>query len=390
MKKYFYLIIISLVVFACSEEPIGQQAIETDPPGPVSNVSVENIAGGAILKYSLPSDEDLLYVKAVYSLKDGVKSEVRASLYTDTLKIEGFGDTQARQVSLVAVDRSRNESVLVTTTVEPLTPPVATIGATLDMVADFGGVSAFWDNENRAEVSVVMLMEDNNGEYVPVNTIYSTMIDGEGAYRGLDTIPVNFGIYVQDRWENQSEIKYYTLTPIYETQLDRLKFSEISLPGDEPAAYGWVMPRLWDGTKSKNNGFHTGSSGNWPQYITFDLGVLAQISRMKVYQRFGYLYRHGNPRNYEVWGCAELTDDILTGGWDGWTKLMDCESTKPSGLPIGTNTAEDEAWAMAGEEYLNSPYNPKVRYIRFKVTRNWSDGALFHLTELEFFGDNRE
>lgn len=390
MKKYFYIIIISIVAFACSEEPIGQQPIDADPPGPVSNVSVENIPGGAVLNYSLPDDEDLLYVKAVYSLKNGVESEARASLYSDTLTIEGFGDTSAREVSLIAVDRSRNESSPVSVTVEPLTPPVVTIGETLDMIADFGGVSAYWTNELRAEVSVVMLMEDNNGEYVPVNTIYSTMVDGTGSYRGLDTITGNFGIYVQDRWENKSEVKYFSLTPLFEKQLDRLKFSEITLPGDEPSAYGWTLPHLWDGIVSKNSGFHTGATGNWPQYVTFDLGVLAKISRVKVFQRTGYEYRHGNPRNYEFWGCAELTDEILTGGWDGWTLLMECESIKPSGLPLGQTSAEDIAWAAAGEEFINSPYNPKVRYIRLKVTRNWSDGNLFHLTELEFYGDDRQ
>ncbi|WP_372772939.1 DUF5000 domain-containing lipoprotein [Mangrovibacterium sp.] len=389
MKKYIYILLVAVWAFACDEEPIGQQPTDAIAPGPVSNITVENIPGGAILTYDLPDDEDLLYVKAVYTLSDGLESEVRASLYSDTLKIEGFGDTLTHEVSVVAVDRSRNESEKVYTTVEPLTPPVHIVGETLNMVTDFGGVSAFWQNTLRAEVSVVMLMEDNNGEYVPVNTVYSTMEDGVGSYRGLDTIPGNFAIYVQDRWANQSEIKYYSLTPLYETQLDRLKFSEVILPGDEPAAYGWILPNLWDGTVSKNSGFHTGSTGNWPQYVTFDLGVNAQLSRMKVFQRTGYEYRHGNPRSYEVWGCTELTSDILTGSWDGWTKLLDCESIKPSGLPLGSTSAEDIAWVAAGEEFIFSPTLPRTRYIRFKVTRNWSDGSFFHLTELEFYGDNR-
>ena len=75
------LIILGFIAFACNEEPIGQQPIDNVPPGPISNVKVENTPGGAILTYSLPQDEDLLYVKAVYSLKDGVMSEARSSLY---------------------------------------------------------------------------------------------------------------------------------------------------------------------------------------------------------------------------------------------------------------------------------------------------------------------
>ncbi len=40
----------------------------------------------------------------------------KSSLYTDTLKLVGFGDMEPREVSLIAVDRSRNESAPVKVT----------------------------------------------------------------------------------------------------------------------------------------------------------------------------------------------------------------------------------------------------------------------------------
>ena len=63
---------LGLITWSCSESPIGQQPIDSIAPGAVSNVNVKNIPGGAILSYTLPDDEDLLYVKAVYNLKEGL------------------------------------------------------------------------------------------------------------------------------------------------------------------------------------------------------------------------------------------------------------------------------------------------------------------------------
>lgn len=381
------LFVLFFIAFGCKQEPIGQQPIDNIPPGPVSNVKIENTPGGAILTFSLPQDEDLLYVKAVYSLKEGVLSESRSSLYSDTLRISGFGDITERQVKLIAVDRSRNESPKVDVTITPLEPAVITIGETLNLVADFGGVHAYWENLTRAEVSVVVLKEDNNKEFVPIQTIYSTMAAGDGAQRGLDTISGKFGIYVQDRWENRSEIKYFTLTPIYETKFDRLKFRTVSLPNDEPSAWGWVMPNMWDGIAG-DQGFHTANgTGRWPHSFTIDLGVTGKISRLIEWQRQAqWIYQHGNIKKFEVWGCTTLDP---SGNWASWTKLMNCVSTKPSGLPLGQTSGEDVAWAAAGEEFISSPLNPSVRYIRIKVNETWSGGDFLHISELQFYGDNR-
>ncbi len=382
-----FLIFILLLVVSCGEEPIGQIPIDNVAPGKVSDVKVKNVKGGAILTYKLPKDEDLLYVKAIYSLRDGIINEAKSSLYTDTLKLYGFGDTKPRQVTLHAVDRSQNESEGVTVTIEPLEPPLISIAQTMRAVEDFGGIHLYWNNPDRAEISVVVLREDSNMEYVPIETFYSSVVAGDGTVRGLDTIPGNFGIFVQDRWENRSETQYTSLTPLYETQFDRLKFRALYLPGDEPSAWGWVLPNIYDGVIG-DQGFHTAQgSGRWPHAFTLDLGQTGRISRIKMYQRQGsWIYRHGNPRKFEVWG-AETLD--TSGDWGSWIKLMECESIKPSELPLGQYSGEDAAWAAAGEEFLNSPENPRVRYIRILVTENWSGGDFLHISEIEVFGDNR-
>jgi len=88
--------------------------------------------------------------------------------------------------------------------------------------------------------------------------------------------------------------------PKYETMFDRTKFSALSLPGDEPSAYGWVLPNLWDGIIG-DQGFHTAVSTNWPQVESIDLGVKGKISRIKEFQRQGdYIFKEANIKKFEI------------------------------------------------------------------------------------------
>lgn len=384
MKKNIFLFLCTVLFFiACSEEKRPDIILNTVPPKPVTDVQVTNIPGGAILKYKLPDDEDLLYIKAIYSLKSGIKSEVRASLYSDTLKIQGFGNEDEHEVEILAVDRSKNESTPVKVKINPLEAPVNSIGKTLRLITDFGGVHAFWENPERAEISIVLEKEDNNKELVPIDVFYSTVIEGDGASRGMDTIPANFRVYVQDRWENKSSVLDTTLTPLYEIQFDRSKFRAMTVEGDEPAAWGWVLQNLFDG--NTGTGFHTAQGGGrWPQWVTFDMGVKGQISRIKVWQRQDdWQFRHGNLKHFEIWGTndAQHLDD-----WSVWTRMIDCVSIKPSGLPAGTLSDEDKAKVAAGEEFVCLPSMPQVRYLRLKALENWAGGDFFHIMELQVFG----
>jgi hypothetical protein len=357
--------------------------MDTVPPAPVTDVQVRNTPGGAVLKYQLPDDEDLLYVKAVYSFKEGHQAEVRASLYNDSLVINGFGSEDEREVKVVAVDRSKNESKPEIVIVKPLEPPVLAIGKTLRMYPDFGGIHIYWENLSRADISVNFEKKDHNDEYVPVEVFYSSVVDGDVASRGMDTIPGDFRVYVQDRWENRSAPLDETLTPMYEMKFDRTKFQALYMPDDEPVAWGWVLPRLFDGNIT--TGFHTSeTSSNWPQWLTFDMGVKGKISRIKVWQRQDdFQYRHGNLKHFELWGTNDAAN---LGDWNAYTKLMECMSIKPSGLPMGQLSAEDRAYVAAGEEFVCPVDAPPVRYFRLKALENWSGTHFMHIMEIEIYG----
>jgi hypothetical protein len=384
------LLFAALVIFnACGEETIGQQPEDSVAPGEVIPLPPKSVPGGAVVYYVLPTDEDLLYVKAVYSLQDGIERDAKASVYTDSLEILGFGDVSPHKVQLIAVDRSRNESKPVAVTIEPLTPPVMTIGESLWLREDFGGLHAFWDNPLKAKISVPVLVKDQNDDYVPLETFYSESAAGEGTVRGMDTIPVDVMVYVQDRWGNRSEAKAYTLTPIYEMLFDRWAHSIIHLDTDASPHDGtYAMENMFNGDKNAEKCAATNNDGNWPQTVTIDIGFTAKISRLRIYQRgSGYYWIMGALRNFEVYGRADIPPQ--NGDWDGWTLLADCESKKPSGLPLGEINDDDVALAENGEDFPIPISAEPVRYLRIKATKTWGNARDFYIGELEIYGDNR-
>lgn len=180
---------------------------------------------------------------------------------------------------------------------------------------------------------------------------------------------------------------YLTVSPVIEHEMDKSLFAEHVLPGDAPSAWGWLLPMLWDGNADSPNGFHTSSDVGFPHHYTFDLGKEVVLSRFKLWQRGAttadaYLYSAGNPKQFEIWGSTEPAAD---GSWDGWVKLLDCQSVKPSGLPVGQLSEEDKAYAAAGEEYHFPSNTPPVRYIRVKVISNWRGDPYSHSNEITFW-----
>lgn len=392
----FPLLINAFLIISCDEDERRPLIQDSSPPNVVSNVEVENISGGANLTYTLPDDEDVLYVEAQYELGNGQTASVKSSIYNNTIKVEGFGDTTEHIVQLYAVDQSENRSSPVEVAIQPKTPPVELIGRTLRLEQDFGGVHLYWQNEEMADIAIIALIENEIGDFEQIDIRYSSLENDDFAIRGFDTIPRIFGAYVRDRFDNRSGIIQNEVKPLFEEELNKNDFRPLSLPHDAPDAFGWVMPNLFN-DDINGSGFHTPQGwrdenplptyeGQDPHMFTIDLGVTAKLSRMKWWQRQGtWIYFHGNPRRYEVWGTNELNGD---GTFDGWVKLIeDAEVIKPSGLPPQQNSNDDVERAGLGEEAAFPLDAPPVRYIRFVNLQSWSGARFLHMMEMEFFGE---
>lgn len=396
MKKIQIILLLAAAFtfcFSCSDtdqirKPLGS---DSEKPGMIMNASVVNFPGGATITYSLPKDEDLEYVMATFRANKDRKelSEVKASHYTNKLTVEGFSDAGDYDITLYSVDKSSNKSEPVTVKISPQAPPVRTVFNSVQLGVDFGGLNVAFTNPSEAKLAIVVITKDNNGDFIPVETLYTQVKSGSFAARGFDTLSRKFGVYIRDRWNNYSDTIFKEVSPLYEQQLDKTKFREYKLPTDEESGYGWQLQYLWD-TKVTEPGFHTIplSTREMPIHFTFDLGVVAKLSRFKLWQRQGdWFYKHGNPRKWTMWGSEKAPN--TKGNYEGWTKLMDCESIKPSGNPYGVNTGDDIAYMSAGEEFVFPLSAPRVRYIRMQIHQNWSDTKFVHFTELAFWGDTK-
>lgn len=398
MKKNILRIIIlaligSVTVFVgCSDTTkLGLTSQDNIPPSAPVIQTVRNTNGGAVIKYSVPLDDDLLYVTGRYNI-NGVEFAKQTSPYNDSIEVEGFGGDKEYQIELFSVDKSHNKSEVITVSINPLEPPVSIIYNSISMVPSFGGVKIYWSNPTEANIIVNVLLKDSIGDWVDLENFYSSAKNGFGTIRGLDTIPKTFGVQIRDRWDNYSKLLAKEEQPLYEVELDKAKFREISptLPNDSPIWPGYPVSNIWDEVFNADNGFHSqGDAIN--KFITFDLGQEAKLSRYKLWERVDggddnmWLYNHNNMKRYNIYGCNEITADMReTGSIDGWTLLFEAETYKPSG--DGPVTAEDKEYIRGGDEHEFPIENPSVRFIRIQLLESWSGGVMMQIGEMTFWG----
>lgn len=402
MKKIsinLVLLLLSLTVIlpSCKENELGPLESNTTPPGQVSNVSIKNGPGNATLTFALPKDKDLLYVKAVYSLANGQVMEVKSSYYGNSLIVEGFGDTEEHEVKVYAVNRSEVASAPLSVKIKPLENPIWGLFRSLKTISDFGGLNFKATNPAKADVAIEILRQDNKGNYIPipgVKYIYTSAIDIDQSIRGLDTLPQKFAITVRDRWLNYSDTLYTTLKPLYETALPKSAYRAVNLPTDVAQEYTSTgVDKMWDGNIIDWPSVNLTKPGVLvPQWVTFDLGKLATLSRIVIWNYPEYLnagrtyYYGGNLKDFEIWGSDNPPAD---GSFNNWVMLGKFASTKPSKSGYGIQTNEDYAFANAGITYSFPIGSKKVRYLRIKSITNWQGTSFMSVSEVQVYGDPR-
>jgi len=412
------LLLVIITMATCKKDDRSPLSKDGSKPDPVSNTQVTNLAGAALISYTLPNNDNLLYVKAVYTLK-GVQKEVKMSMYQNKLLVEGFGDTQERVIDLYAVSRSEVKSDPVSVTVKPLTPPIVNVYRSIKTDSTFGGINVKYANVDSANIVFEVLVVDSVGDWQHVDFNYTSMKQGAFNVRGFPPVERTWGIYVRDRWDNHSDTLRVKITPIYEEALDKTKFNDVrttyakyipqfdplpnsGLPIANAVDYNntYIMKNLYDDNITSM--FHTKEKYDLPVWIPIDLDKTGAskfiLSRFKVWQRTGnYIFNHGNPHHWEIWGTNKpgvvSTNPNNTDPNVGWVKLGEWTMTKPSGWEVGQNSNEDMDVANNGQEFEFPNGLPPVRYIGWKNIDSWGsiDGytGFFHLFELSLWGQKK-
>jgi hypothetical protein len=441
---FIEIILCISLVWSCTDVKDWHDEADSTPPGKVTNVSVENLSGGAQITYASPQDPDLMGVKAVFRRSGGMK-EIWASAHKDTINIEGFADTQEYEVLLYAVDNSDNMSEAVPVKVYPLTPPIEVSRSTLQLVPTFGGIKATWENEMRKDVALTIYVADSTGEMKFYDRYFSTAANGICIFRGLDAEPQTIKIEMNDHWNNFSRNLDTVITPLLEKEIvGRLSASQYvwRLYGDNDGtdlyrgeqtvpivaarpfhnvhdgvlmSTNWAL--AWHSDRPAKKLFFGGTDESWvypPKYFTIDMGRKASYSRMKwyIFDRSPF-FSASVPLDFELWatnepkpvgeiGDGSLADNLKywtswpeAGGTDewknDWVKIADCKVELPSGSPahvVSITNAEDVAFVRNGlgwdilPEYQDIPF----RYIRFVIKEINTDDPATACCEIKFWG----
>ena len=396
MKKILLFILSAVSIFSyygCSELGRIDQIDESiSAPEKLSVLNVTNTPGGAVIKVKVPNDQNLMGALAVYE-RNGEECKTKISKYVDTLVVEGFGNTDPREILLYSIGKNEKLSEAVKVTINPLLPPVHTVK--FDLEETFGGVVVHLDNnETRAELAVGLLvdtilsdinLEPSQIRWSDVTTFHTSAPKINLTRRSLSADTRIYGVFLKDRWDNYSDTIFKILTPIEEIKLPTNTFQKGNFPGDYTTATEnneskFGLQNLWNG--SQYPFYATSHSGPIPQSFTIKLGYTASISRIQKAPRpvGGELYSGSAPRTFEVYGSTNPNPD---GSFDdSWHLLGKFEQFKPSGYgegsDVGPITDEDsDYWFNRTEfeltptEEITDPHQP-VSYIRIKVTSTYA------------------
>ncbi|MCL3780689.1 DUF4959 domain-containing protein [Prolixibacteraceae bacterium JC049] len=396
MKRIFKYIPIAALLFAFGCEEEGRVDFidkSGDAPAQIENVVITPVAGGGVVGYSIPKDENFAYVKAVYEAPAGVRREAKSSKYANQLILEGFGDTLVHNISFYSVGKNTKESKPLNIDFKPLKAPIFNAYDSLKVNAIFGGVELKYKNPTQSNLIIELYVDSlESGNWEFVERYYTKQNEGRLVARGLQSKEMNFGVLIKDPFGNKTETLSKALKPLFEIEIPKTKFKDLKLPNDSP----WLRSKnpithLWDNKSDDKNNFWASDQGKteFPKWISIDFGDKYILSRMKQWMRKGYEYNSWFPVQWEVYGSNDPNPD---GSWDSWTFIHEFGAPeKPSGLPMFQKTAGDEEFARKGLDYeFENIQSEGYRYYRIRWNESNNSSNMVLIAEMTFFGQYAE
>ena len=423
---------ILMLLSACGEDNVNNPRGSQEVPKQVTiRGDVKNVSGASIIYFDLPADNNLKYVKAVWTTDDKQEYTQSISRYTDSVVVDGFREAGTYTVNLYSVSPGGTESKPVAVTVNPELPPYLAVYEDLEIRPTFNGIRVVGTNETGAKLAFKLSkLNSESGKWEEIGMEYLTTSKIDFTNRGHQAeVAQEFKVEVRDRWGHWSDPKEATITPWYEVTLDRTLFKEvalcnltydgITLPDQTdyhlPSNFwGHVMHQysgsksaftaLWDGETVDTGAacYHTKNNSPLPLHMTIDLGAQYSLSRMQLWPRndaSNGKFKNGHPLLLEVFGSTYngddpygLTDDINDrNAWESLGEFTLRRSDGSTDAVVGTISAEDQAICTKGHDMELLSSTKKVRYIRVQVKRTYLNspmGAVM-IGELAFFGSDK-
>jgi len=362
--------------------------------------SVTPTNGGGIISYILPADNDILYVKAVYTNTNGVEVSRASSKYNTDIEINGLNQTTPLTIKLFVIDENYNQSDAVEVELTPLESFIFLVQESIEITPDLGGVKISWENIESKTVYVHLFIFDGVEEQKRI--LSSTNAQESIFVRGLESIELTFSTQVEDFDHNITGLEQKAvLTPLFEEVIDKSSWSLIASQSVNGNAWEGATVNFWDdvidtvGTDSDNSYFmiwrdQNGGSLNWPLDILIDLNKNVKIHRFKVWQRafwYGgpadtpYYYQEENMKSFVLYASTDLQT---------WEELGQFDIGDPRDGEGNIPTVSLEA-AANGHDFNLDNVSDSFRYLKFSVTSNYGSETYVNGSEITLYGlDNVE
>lgn len=400
-NKYIYILLLAAFAFtACNEE-----VLDTTAPGKVTNISYKPTNGGAVLTFTAPDDDDLLYVKAVYTNSLGKEVFKVTSHYGDSIEIDGFKEATPQKVKLYAVDRSNNNSEAAEIEVTPMKSFIYLVQESIQMKEQLGGVRITWENPDQKTVFVYVNFSKAGKTYERI--LSSALSDPVLMIRGLDPEEYSFSVSVEDFNGNKTDkMDVGTYRPLLEQKIDKSTWKvlqNLSVDGDK---YEGTLASFWDDvvdtkeSAADNSYFiisrdENGGMLKWPLDIVVDLNKTVVVNRFVVWQRaFAYVnaeqngvstdycyYKEENMKSFSV----SVSTDKLT-----WNSLGTFDIGDPRDA-AGVISPAKYKEAIDGHEFNLESVSQPFRYMKFSILSNYGSETNVYGSEITLYGlDNQQ
>ena len=382
------LLLISIVVSCESEDKK-----DTTPPGELTITSTEATYGGAIISYTLPNDDDILYVRADYTNGKGEAVFRTVSKHVNQIEVSGFVVEEDVTVSLTVVDENQNKSKAVEHEIRPLQSFIYLVQESIEIVPDLGGVQVSWENIEEKTVFIYLHIADGDEEET---RILSSSNATENIFvRGLEAKELGFSTKVEDFDGNITSLieeGYYT--PLFEEKINKDTWALVSNLSIDGNAYEGATVNFWDDvvdtfeTNSDNSYFIINRNDNggvlrWPLDIVIDLNKKVKINRFKIWQRAfwyngpgdqPYYYQSENLRSFDLFVSMDKNE---------WALLGSFQIEEPTNGDISQALLDE---AVAGHNFNLDEISPEFRYLKFSITSNFGSDSFCHGSEISLFG----
>jgi len=389
-KAVLFLLFIFVTIISCSEN----ENIDTTPPGILSNISVMPTNGGGIISYTLPSDDDILYVKAVYTNSQGEEVFRVSSKHNTSVEVNGLSQLTPVSVKLFVVDMNENISETIAIDFTPLKSFIFFVQESIQINPDLGGVKITW--ENIASKTIFVYVHILEGADEDIRILSSNNAQESIFIRGLAPSEITISTKVEDFDGNITELeekgKY---TPLFEEKIDKSTWTLVSGQSINGNAYEGKTVNFWDDvvdtveTDADNSYFiatrdNNGGSLNFPLDIVIDLHKNVKMQRFIVWQRaywyqgggITYHYQEENIKSFNLYASSDAQTWSLMGEFD-----IGDPRNGAGEIPA---TAFQEA--IDGHEFSLENTSEAFRYLKFQITSNYGSTQITVGSEITLFG----